>query len=60
MFRVVVLHHPLQEHRDGFASFLHRVIDAVRDAPGLTEFTALGCAVGAAGGDLQMGVIASI
>ena len=40
MFQVVVLHHAVLEHRAAFAAFMHRVVEAVGDAPGLIEFSA--------------------
>ena len=40
MFQALVLHHAVPEHRADFVAFMHRVMDAVRDAPGLLEFTA--------------------
>jgi quinol monooxygenase YgiN len=40
MFTAIAIHHAAPEHTDEFIDFMHKVIDAVGDAPGLLEFTA--------------------
>lgn len=40
MFQAIAIHHAAPEHAEAFMAFMHRVIEAVGDAPGLIEFTA--------------------
>jgi quinol monooxygenase YgiN len=38
MYTVIVIHHAAPEHTDAFIEFMHMVVDATSDAPGLLEF----------------------
>ncbi len=40
MFIAIAIHHAAPEYADEFIDFMHKVIDAARDSPGLLEFTA--------------------
>jgi quinol monooxygenase YgiN len=40
MFQAIAVHHARAEHVEDFLAFMHRVVAAVGDPPGLIEFTA--------------------
>ena len=39
MFQAIAIHHARPEHAEDFLAFMHRVVAAVGEAPGLVEFT---------------------
>ena len=39
MFQAIAIHHARPEHADDFLAFMHRVVAAVGEPPGLIEFT---------------------
>jgi quinol monooxygenase YgiN len=40
MFQAIAIHHAREEHVEDFLAFMHRVVAAVGEPPGLIEVTA--------------------
>ncbi len=52
MFQTIAVHDVVPEHADAFLAFMREVEDAVRDAPGLIDFSSYR----EAGGDRLVGI----